>query len=69
MLGDDELNFINIVNPSTHEFIKSQGFNCFKEIKVGNENVYLYSYNDEIVKLLNTKFTKKDYFVNNKMNF
>lgn len=63
------MNLINIVNINTHEFLKSQGFKCFKEANINNSCVYIYKYDNKLIEVLNTKFTSKDYFVGNKLTF
>ena len=60
---------IKIQDKTKADELKALGFNYMTE-KINSETtLYAFEYNDEIAKLLISKFDTKDYFFSNKLLF
>lgn len=62
------MNLIKILDPVKAEQLALAGFNYIKEF-LGNKEIYSFVQTDDLMKQVNSTFSKNEYFIDNTMNF
>lgn len=61
-------NLIKVVNPDVATKLSALGFSYIKE-QIGKQDVFVFAMNDDLCKILNSKFSKSDFICENKLRF
>jgi len=60
--------FVKVLDPNKAKQLKLLGFKYTVE-KLGKEKIYVFQSNDDLMKELQTSFSKADFFIENTLNF
>lgn len=61
-------NLIKVINPDKANYLVELGFSYIKE-KINNQDVYVFTNNNEVLKHLQSNFDKCDFLVENTLRF
>lgn len=61
-------NLIKIVNPEVADKLAASGFSYITE-QIGNQKMFVFTQNEQLMKLLYSDFKKNDFFFENKLRF
>ena len=61
--------FIYVVSRSAVDFLFANGFDCLQEHELNNQTIYIFPNGQEIIRLLNSKYSKKDYCFGKRLFF
>jgi len=62
-------NFIMVSNPAKLEELKMAGFSTYIQEKQNGQDVFVFAKTPELIKYLNSRFEKGDFFYTNKLHF
>jgi hypothetical protein len=62
------MNLVKILNADNANKLATLGFKYTKE-KIGDRTCYVFIQTNDLMKQLNTSFSKKDFFIDKTMNF
>ena len=60
--------FIKVVNPDVADYLASLGFSYIKE-QINKQQVFNFQKNEQLLIMLNQKFSNKDFFIDSKLRF
>lgn len=61
--------FIFVVSQPLADFLFANDIDCLSEQEIDNCIVYIFPNSNDLVRLINSKYSKKDYYFGNRMYF